>query len=326
MLLIAPIITNAQATLTVAQYNVENLFDTTNDRKINDEDFLPDGANQWTDARYQQKIKNLAQVILSINNGEGADVISLCEIENRKVLNDLVACNTLKKCQYQIVHFDSPDERGIDVAFLYKKNVLKVLCQKNYAVSLPENDKTRDVLLMQAKMNNGAVVNFIAAHFPSRGEGEAQSEPKRIAAAKVVRTIHDDIMKKDPKSYVIIGGDFNDEPTNTSISRTIGAWGTAADARHLYNPFYSLQKSGKGTYKYKGQWNMLDHIMVSTNTLQSGSKLQYVMQSELVYNPEFIQETKQQYAGQPKRTYAGKNYLGGYSDHFPVVVQLSMAK
>ena len=316
---------NAQV-VTVGQYNLENLFDIVDDPKINDADFLPTGANQWTKERYETKLKNMAEVIASFENGAGIDILSVCEVENKKVLEDLVSRKSIKKMNYGIVHSESPDERGIDVALLYKKSVFTPTKQTAYTVPLPDGDKTRDVLLVQGKLKNNAAASFIIVHFPSRGEGREKSEPKRIAAAQVVRNVRDAIAKSNPNEYIFIMGDFNDTPADSSISRTIGAWGNNDHKHQLYNPFYRMHRSGEGTYKYKGKWDMLDQIIVSSNTLNPEAKVQYIEQSATVYKPSFIQESDSRYAGTPKRTYAGPKYIGGYSDHFPLMIKMQLQK
>jgi predicted extracellular nuclease len=300
----------------VAFYNVENLYDIENDDKINDEDFLPDGKQKWTKERYEKKLKDLAKVIQEIGDKDGPEILGVCEIENKKVLEDLTSQADLKKHDYGIAHFDSPDKRGIDVALLYKKAFFELIKTEKFEVILPGDKPTRDVLLVSGK-TKGKEINFIVNHFPSRREGEEESEPNRLAAGKVTRQIIDKLLAENPNANIIVMGDYNDEPTNNSIVEEIRANNQPNfEKGELLNLFYDIGQSKRGSYSYKGAWNMLDQMMISKALKTKLSGIKHIKSD--IYAPEWLKETNPKYKGNPFRTYAGPNYLGGFSDHFAI--------
>lgn len=308
----------------IAFYNVENLFDTINDPQKKDEEFTPDGENQWNGERYTNKLNNLARVISSMNNGKGPDVLGLCEVENFRVLKDLINHPTLKKMYYGIVHQEMSDDRGIDVALLYKEDVLPWVSFTTYPVPLPDTvPPTRDIMMIQTELGE-TPVNFIVCHFPSRSEGREKSEYKRISAARVVRHITDSLLMADPKDNIVIMGDFNDEPADSSINKVINA----CDAGNMDKPcptinlMYPLKTAGKGSYKYREEWNMLDQMIINSN-LYMGNGLKYVEGSAGIYAEEWMKQTEPKYLGSPLRTFGGRKYLAGFSDHFPVYIYLN---
>lgn len=312
----------------LAHYNVENLFDTINDPKIEDEEFLPASKKEWSSVRYAAKLDKLAQMISSINNGKGPDLLGLCEVENRAVLTDLVKQKQLKKSAYQIVHFDSPDGRGIDVAFLYRKKSLKKVTASSHRISDPAQAdwKTRDVLLVSGHFANGQRAHFMVNHWPSRLGGQEKSEPKRKLAAAVVKALSDSIRKADPNAAIFVLGDLNDSPVDKSLLEVLATDTTPMQGGSLYNPFHALAATGEGSIVFQKNYQLIDHIVVSTNTLNTNAKLVYVPGSAAVHKPDFARETEERFKGNPFRTYAGNKYLGGYSDHFPVYIQLELRK
>ncbi len=257
----------------LAHYNVENLFDTINDPKIDDEEFLPASKKEWSSVRYAAKLDKLAQMISSMNNGKGPDLLGLCEVENRTVLNDLVKQKQLKKSSYQIVHFDSPDGRGIDVAFLYRKKSLKKVTASSHRVSDPAqaNWNTRDVLLVSGLLTNGQRAHFMVNHWPSRLGGQEKSEPKRKLAAAVVKALSDSIRKADPTSAIFVLGDLNDSPVDKSLLEVLATDTTPTQGGALYNPFYALAARGEGSIVYQKNYQLIDHIVISTNTLTANA-------------------------------------------------------
>lgn len=321
---IAPVLSaNAQAvkagqSATVAFYNVENLFDTEDDPKTNDEEFTPTGANEWTPQRYAAKLKNLATVISQLGNGGFPAVVGLAEVENRKVVEDLIATKPLASESYGIVHFDSPDARGIDVALIYLKGRFKPTKSFTVPFANPSDPKfkTRDVLVVSGRLD-GEMVHFVVNHWPSRRGGD-ESATLRGGAAQVARSAVDAILKKDKDAKVIVMGDLNDNPTDESLVEGLKAKGQATDIKRdeLFNPMVNIYKSGIGTLPYKGEWNLFDQLIVTPSLLKAthGYKFEFAR----VYSPDFIKEQDGKYAGSPFRSYAGKKYLGGYSDHFPV--------
>lgn len=312
--------TKKPKTITVGFYNVENLFDTLNDPTTNDEWFLPSSEINWDSEKYATKLKHLAEVISEMADGHEPDVLGLCEIENRSVIQDLINEQAIQHANYSIAHVESKDERGIDVALIYKPSVLDVTSVEAIEVDLSAfNDKTRDILRIDGDLI-GTEVSIYVNHWPSRSEGMKESEPKRIRAAT---TLYANTM--DNSRPAIIIGDFNDEPFNVSIKDRLFADNrVSVDAYPFYNCMINLDMKSDtlGTYCYRGNWNMLDQVILS-DTLLSHPKMQYVNESVTIYNPEKIrQHTDNEYDGYPNRTFGGRKYLRGYSDHFPVYIKL----
>lgn len=309
----------------VGFYNVENLFDTKDDPQINDADYLPNSHLKWDETKYNKKLENLAFVISQMVDDELPQFLGLCEIENKQVVQDLIAQPKMKTGNYGIVHFDSDDERGIDVAFLYNKSIFTVKKATAYEVKLPDGDRTRDILFVKGKLGNGETLYFFVNHWPSRGEGVAISEPKRIIAAQTLKKLKDEILTDDPKAKIIVMGDFNDEPANKSIKDYLGAKGNSKelDGLELYNPMADLQDKDLGSYRFRDFWDMLDQIMVSQALLSvEKEKVYYLENSASIKDEYWMRQHGSKYEGFPLRTYGGQNYLGGYSDHFPVYIKL----
>lgn len=304
----------------ISFYNVENLFDTIDDVDVLDEEFTPQGDNQWNSERYYRKLDHLARVISSMHEGQGPQILGVCEVENRRVLEDLAAHPLLKKLRLKVYHEDSPDKRGIDVAFLVSSK-LKVAETRKDLVNLPDTGEfTRPVYWVKVK--TGREYTWLAAcHFPSRRGGQDESEPRRILAAGVVKNTSDSLLKADKNARIIIMGDFNDEPHDISLFKTLNA-GYDSAQQTLVNLMLPLKDAGQGSYKYRDQWNMLDQFIVSRALLQKEEKPYYKAASVAIFSPDWMKETEGKYAGSPLRTYAGKKYLGGYSDHFPIQLQL----
>lgn len=313
----------------VAFYNVENLFDTENDSLTFDDDRTPNGKDHWTRERYTRKIDNISKVISQIGQEETKttpDIIGLCEIENKKVLEDLVSHSRLLKMNYGIVHFDSPDERGIDVALIYKKaNFLPTSFQSRRLLLHNidgERDYTRDQLVVGGLLDDEQIY-CIVNHWPSRSGGEARSKPNRLAAAILNKRIIDSILEIDTAAKIIGMGDFNDDPVDDSLQKILKTKGKkkSLDENDLYNPMGKLFKKGLGSLAYRDKWNLFDQFYFTPNLLQheGGS---YRFWKATIFTAPYIFTKKGKYRGYPFRTYAGGNYMGGYSDHFPVVMYL----
>lgn len=300
----------------VAFYNIENLFDTVDDPDKFDEDFTPDGKLNWTNERYYKKLNNISYVIKELDPAKsGPDVVGLCEVENESVLKDLVKQHGIKARDYQIVHFDSPDERGIDVALLYDAKIFDISSKKNYRITLPSQDSTtRDVLVVQTVLKNNRrdTITFSVNHWPSRRNPEVA----RTHTAKSIRTIIDSLYQNSPEGRILLMGDFNDEPANASFSILKNG------SPELIDAMTDLAAKGEGTYNYRNQWNMLDHFVYS-NGLTEG-KIEVDPLSIQIFKPEWLQESNPKYKGHPYRTYVGTKYLGGYSDHFPISIQMKV--
>lgn len=326
LLQLAPQGTDAQGKrLFVAHYNVENLFDTINDPAIQDEEFLPGSENKWTSERYTHKLSQLSKVIKSMNGGMGPHVLGLCEVENAGVVADLAKKVSHKKRKYAYVHFDSPDGRGIDVALLYQPKVLKVTASKSLRVVLPgeSSRSTRDVLVVSGLLPNKQEVHILVNHWPSRRGGQDDSEPARMAAAAVVRNAVDSLHRIQPGSVVMVMGDFNDTPTDKAPREVLGADWPVSPQTTLGNPFLPLSSdTTQGSYRYRNNWQYIDHISISPSAFNSNAKLQYVQGSAAACLQPWQLEQEGRFKGNPFRTYAGSRYLGGFSDHLPVKIEL----
>ncbi len=307
---------------TVAFYNLENLFDTQDDPAINDQDFLPTSDQKWDDARYRTKLTNMASVIEQLGSPNGPDVLGVSEVENRKVLVELLAQPALAGRNYKFIHFDSPDPRGIDVALIYKPDRFEPTAQRAVPLTLPDTVMgTRDVLFVQGKLN-GEPITFIVNHWPSRRSGTA-SVRRRYAAADMVRGLVDKELQADPQARVLLMGDFNDYPTDSSITQHLRA---SYDAKNLpngqlFNALYDAHQRGEGTHFYQRKGTVLDQMILSPG-LMGNTGLHFIGTGN-IYKPARLMSTDERYAGEPLRTYVGKKYLGGFSDHLPVYLTLT---
>ena len=309
-------------------YNLENLFDTIDSPNVRDTEYTPEGSKGWTGKRYQHKLQNLSHVISQLGTEitpDGVAVLGVSEIENKTVLEELVATDLLKARNYEIVHYNSPDKRGIDVAFLYQPKYFKLSSSKAYEFKL-ENDTsfyTRDQLLVSGELN-GERTHFIVAHWPSRRGGEKRSRPKRNAAADLARSIIDSIQNVEENARIILMGDLNDDPTNESVKKHINTSGNKEkiEANQLYNPMEKLYKQGIGTLAWRDVWNLFDQIIITPSMVGNDPSDSYQYYGTKVFNKTFLKQTEGRYQGYPKRSFAGGTYLGGYSYHFPVFIYL----
>lgn len=311
---------------TIVFYNVENLFDTENNPLKEDEEFTPVSVKAWDEEKYEKKLQDIARVLSSVNSSDLPEIIGLCEVENKKVLDDLVGVKSIKKGDYSIVHSESPDDRGIDVAFLYCPDNFEVLKYSTIPVIFPfdSSETTRDILYVTGTERDGETFHFFVNHWPSRSEGQRESEPKRIFAAVTLRKEIDALMNADPQAKIVILGDFNDEPTNRSIYEMLLANNKRKNAsdRELFNLMYDQHNiSGTGTYVYQGAWNMLDQIIISRSLLRNRSGLHIDYEGGRILKEEWMLY-KDPASGEfvPNRTYGGQEYFGGISDHLPVYV------
>jgi hypothetical protein len=333
---------------TVAFYNFENLFDTINGPN-NDEEWLPNGAQNWTGKKYKQKLHNLAKVLSEIGTSENPNnsptFIGGCEIENRGVLEDLIKEPLLINKGYGIIHFDSPDKRGIDVALLYQKSHFKVTSFTNvplliYRSQEGKADKkdteeatddvvvvdksadrvyTRDQLLVTGFLD-GEEISLIVNHWPSRSGGEKKSSPFREAAGRLNRKIMDSLFAINPNAKIITMGDLNDGSYNKSVKEGIGAKRKKEDVKEkgIYNPFEEMFYKGHSTLFYRDAGDIFDQIMVSEALIRKDySSFRYWKAG--IYNKPYLINTTGQYKGYPLRHTMTEI---GYSDHFPVFVYL----
>ncbi|MBL7972448.1 MAG: endonuclease/exonuclease/phosphatase family protein [Prolixibacteraceae bacterium] len=306
---------------TVVSYNVENLFDTLDDPKIPDEEFLPESEKKWNSERYRKKLEDLARVIAEINPDELPEIVGLVEVENRGVIEDLIETGKLKGQGYAIVHEESPDYRGIDVALIYRKDAFTEISHEVLPVIFPDDPqfKTRDILHVVGKVRNQKVHLFVN-HWPSRIGGDQKTEPKRVLAASVLRKKADQIQAAEPKSKIIIMGDMNDEPANKSLLETLGAGSPDSGAR-LVNLMMPDDAQGSGTYFYSGNWNMLDNLVVSGEMI-TGKRVRVENQKGCIYSNDWMIYTNKNGDKTPNRSYVGNKYVGGVSDHFPVYLKM----
>jgi endonuclease/exonuclease/phosphatase family metal-dependent hydrolase len=314
---------SAKNSVTIVFWNVENLYDIFNDPKTNDDEFLPESPKQWNDEKYKKKIAGIGKVLSSINEKELPSLIGLAEVENQKVLEDLIATQKLKKIKYGIIHYDSKDERSIDVALLFNKDEIEVVESKAIPVEFgPEiQDVTRDILYVKCKIKDDNTYHIFVNHWPSRTPGAEESEIKRISAAISLRKEVDNILNFENKARIIIMGDFNDEPTNKSLMQVLNASNKRKNVnnRDLYNMMYDAHNTGnEGSITYMDNWQMFDQIIVSPElfTRSKGYSLSYG--DGKVYKGEQVLFTDP-----PNRSYGGNTYYGGVSDHLPVFVILS---
>jgi endonuclease/exonuclease/phosphatase family metal-dependent hydrolase len=309
-------------------YNVENLFDLEDNPEKDDEEFTPGSEKSWDIEKYEKKLKDIASVLQAVDKRDLPEIIGLCEVENRQVLRDLVEIRALRGGNYDIIHYDSPDTRGIDCALLYREEEFTVLSSRPIQVIFPfdSTETTRDILYVEGRTRDGQILHVFVNHWSSRSAGEKETEPKRLFCAVNLRKEVDAVLNREPGAKIIIMGDFNDEPTNRSIFEMLMANNKRKNAgeRELYNLMYDLHNAGtEGTYNYRGKWNMLDQIILSRSLIsdQVGWHTGYdggriLKEDFMLYYNEDIREHV------PNRTYGGPVYYGGISDHLPVYVTL----
>lgn len=311
----------------VGFYNLENLFDTIKSPDTDDTEFTPAGTSQWNTKKYLTKLNHLALVISRIGeeySKGGPMAMGLSEVENRKVVEDLVHTPPLDKSNYRIVHYDSPDRRGIDVAFIYRTGQMKVLESRPIRFSIPSEPGffTRDILLVKGTFD-GDTLYFMVNHWPSRSKGETETAYLRNAAADLCRKTADSIMNIHPDARIVIMGDLNDDPTNASLMDhlKVKVKPETTAKGDLYNPMWKLFRDGAGSLAYRDSWNLFDQLVISSPLLDKHSGKYYYLAAK-IFRQNFLLQKDGQYAGYPYRTYAGGVYAGGYSDHLPVYLIL----
>lgn len=318
----------------VAFWNLENLFDIYDDPETHDEEFTPDGVKQWNEIKYQKKLSNIERVLFDIAaiQRDYPIVIGVSEIENRSVLEDLVSQPKLAGANYRICHYDSPDARGVDVAFLYRADVFKLQGSENIKLEVAElpDFRTRDFVVMWGTIEDEPFY-FLVSHWPSRLGGKEASQFKRDACASQIRAIKDSLLAENPATKVIVMGDFNDDATDSSIVETMGAKGKTKELEKgdFFNPFNQMLRAGHGTLAYQDMWNLFDNICVTENLINDEEgKLHLVKGSgnkfwgNIFHRPYMFQQ-EGQYKGYPLRTFVTNNFQNGFSDHFPVYIYIS---
>jgi Endonuclease/Exonuclease/phosphatase family len=310
----------------VAFYNLENLFDTIDDPNVDDVEFTPNGPSKWDSKRYYTKLSHLAEVISQIGDEytkNGPVFIGVSEVENRQVVEDLVHTPPLKSMGYDIIHFDSPDKRGIDVALLYQPKVFQVKSTKTHTLRMADSSfRTRDILQVDGLLD-GELVHVLVNHWPSRSGGETESVAKRDAAADLCLSAVKAIYKDEPNARIIIMGDLNDDPVDESLIKHLKVKTKPENVmpEDLFDPMWQLFRDGVGSLAYKDSWNLFDQIIVSSALMDKKSDGYRYLKAR-VFNKKFLVQKDGAYEGYPFRTYAGGVYTGGYSDHFPVYLFL----
>lgn len=306
-------------------YNLENLFDTLDTEFKRDDDFLPAGKNRWNTEKYNIKLKNISKVISELGteyNPDGIAMLGVSEIENRDVLEDLVKEESIAKRNYQIVHYESPDRRGIDVGLIYQPKYFKLESSQSFIVDHPADTsmRTRAQLLVTGSFQ-GERIHVIVAHWPSRSGGQKRSEPRRLSAALCGKNIVDSLLTDDPNAKILYMGDLNDDPKNKSVSKIM--MGTNSRPKvgsgEMHNPMVDLGRQGIGSLAWRDTWNIFDQILMSPSMVDEDlSDWSYL--KTRVYNKPYLCNSSGNYKGYPFRTFAGGAWQGGYSDHFPVYV------
>ncbi len=325
--LLTCIIMNVQAQKTknnqfkIVFYNTENLFDTIDDPNKSDEDFLPGSKVAWTGERYDVKLKHTARTLVSIDSLDLPAIIGLAEVENKAVLNDLIAKTDLKRGNYQAILEEGSDPRGIDVALIFRKNVMKYI--SHHAFPSAQSFQTRSVLYVRLEDAKKDTFHIFVNHWKSRTGGATETEPKRIENAETLKHLTDSLLARNPKAKVVIMGDFNDEPVNKSLSETLGAMKPEKKitSTGLYNLMYDRFQKGEGTLYYK-DWDLFDQFVVSGNLLEkkAGKSPLILAPYAYIFSTDWLLYKNKTGDMMPNRTASSKDYFGGYSDHLPVYV------
>ena len=311
-------------------YNTENLFDPSDDSLTNDNEYTPAGIRRWTYSRLKHKLLNISKVFISIGGWEVPEIIGMCEIEDRFVLYELIKETPLSKFGYKIIHKDSPDPRGIDVAMIYRPDKFMPISYKAIPVRFPNDPdgRTRDILYVKGNVMNREILHVFINHWPSRFGGYAGTKPKRAVVASILRHATDSIMQSDPDARIVIMGDFNDEPNDESITKILMARGdsTHLEKTDLYNLMTGYAgRWTSGTNKFHESWSVIDQIIVSSSLLHAETGLYTNANAAHIFAPPFLlTEDKTYFGSKPFRTYMGPKYLGGFSDHLPVYVDINL--
>jgi hypothetical protein len=309
-------------------YNTENFFDTRDDSLTDDGAFTPHGDMHWNYDRYNVKLNNLYKTIVALGGWQPPDIIGFCEVENKSILTDLLYDTPLMKYPYRIIHANSPDRRGIDIALLYNSKRVGLIQSRYYRISKP-GLSTRDILYFKAFIHHDTC-HFFVNHWPSRSSGQLKTEGDRLSVASRLSSATDSIFKTNTDAKIIIMGDFNDEPDDESLKVKLKV--LTYHGNPTPNLLYNLSsvpenEKFKGTLKFQGQWNLFDQVIVSGSLLNTGHGLFLLPSSYRIFGPSFLLTDDDKFNGyKPFRTYNGYKYLGGFSDHLPVYVDLYVRK
>jgi endonuclease/exonuclease/phosphatase family metal-dependent hydrolase len=303
----------SQRTFSLVEYNVENIFDTRHDEGKDDTEFLPDATRHWTQKRYWKKLSQISKAILSTVDDGIPDLVALCEVENDQVLHDLTKRSLLRNAGYEYVMTQSPDARGVDVALMYSPFSFSLI--RSYGLRVPTIEgmrPTRDILYACGELQSGDILHVFVVHAPSRHGGEKASRPFRMQTAQRLIQAVDSLRALSAESKIVITGDFNDYFNSPALEYLYenGLTNVTAGAKG--------QHGVKGTYRYKGEWESLDHVLASP-------KMSQRLDTAFIHAPLFLLEEDNTYGGYlPRRTYKGMKYQKGYSDHLPLVVRFHL--
>ncbi len=333
LLFTAPILIHAQQKQynigAIGFYNLENLFDTIDSPDTRDSEFTPLGDNLYNTEVYLDKLNKLARVISELGTDrtpDGVAILGVAEVENRKVLEDLVVEPAIRARRYEIVHYDSPDQRGIDVGLLYQPKYYKVLNSRPIPVEIyddkGERTYTRDILFVSG-LFDGEPLHVLVNHWPSRRGGEAATQPLRNYAASLCKAVADSLIQADPNAKIIIMGDLNDDPSSPSVRQVLNAKQKKEQVKPggMFNPMYDFYKKGIGTLAYQDAWSLFDQLILSYGLINPSAGGYQFYQANVHNKPYMTQQTGH-FKGYPFRCYVGATYTGGYSDHFPVYLYL----
>lgn len=322
LLLLVALCTYSGNSYKIMFYNVENYFDCRHDENKNDQEFLPGGIRGWNNKKYNRKTINIAKVIAAAGGDRFPALVGLAEVENDSCLIKLTKHSPLSNAGYSFVHFESPDIRGIDVALLYNPYIFQPYSENFYRVEFPfdEGKKTRDILYVEGLIAGRDTLSVLVCHLPSRWGGELETEKYRRYAAGQIKCIADSILGARKHADIVIMGDFNDTPENKSLREDLSVYAPKDSLKKggvLYDLMIPFAGTNGGTHKYKAEWAVLDHIIVSSNLLKKITEYGIV-------NKKFMLQNDRKYFGKkPYRTYSGMKYIAGYSDHLPVFAEVS---
>lgn len=319
---------SSQNDFRVMFYNVENLFDIQDDSLKNDDDFLPDGFMRWTSWKYWEKLRGITRVITAVGEMQSPALVGLCEVENDSVLFDLTRRSPLRAQQYEYLITRSPDERGINVGLLYQRHQFKLLDKAEYEIRFdhPTTRPTRNILHAVGEVINGDTIDVFVCHFPSRSGGQRETEPARVLSAALLRDKVDSIHILRARPYCILMGDFNDPPNSKSLLHELQAKrpGPPYHDKRLYNLFFNHSETREtGTYKYQGKWEVIDQFIVNGSLLVEENSVHVKDLEARIFDAHFLLEDDDKYYGKkPYRTNLGPRYLGGFSDHLPIYLDI----
>ena len=315
---------------TIAFYNLENLFDTINDPTKFDEASPIMEMNTGRSEVYKKKVQNTARVIADIGvdgSGNLPVIVGVAEIENRDVMVDVVNDALLIEKDYGIIHYDSPDKRGIDVGMIYQKAIFEPIHTSSHTLYIFDDLTrkrvyTRDQLLVSGRLD-GDLIHILVNHWPSRSGGEERSRSKRVGAAKLNKKIIDSLQIIDPYAKIIIMGDLNDDPINASVKEVLKAKAKKEELglKEIYNPYEDFYKHGLGTNAYRDAWSLFDQIMMTQPLLEKDYS-SFRFYKAFIFNKNYLVTKRGRWKGYPFRSFADGGFTGGFSDHFPVFIYL----